>query len=176
MMILAPLAASLVQMAISRSREYEADRMGAEISGQPLWLASALAKLHAGTQQIPNQVAEANPATAHLYIANPLSAGGLAACSRPIRRWRSASRALRRWRARCRLRAGRSRRCRRTVRGRSRATGAAPRPLGLIPTAASSRLMIMRPAGSRRRGLSVQAFSTIFQNESFFMTLSPRKV
>jgi len=77
MMILAPLAASLVQMAISRSREYEADRSGAEISGQPLWLASALAKLHAGTQQIPNQVAEANPATAHLYIANPLSAGGL---------------------------------------------------------------------------------------------------
>jgi heat shock protein HtpX len=64
-------------MAISRSREYEADRSGAEISGQPLWLASALAKLHAGTQQIPNQVAEANPATAHLYIANPLSAGGL---------------------------------------------------------------------------------------------------
>ena len=77
MMILAPLVASLVQMAISRSREYEADRMGAEMSGQPLWLASALAKLHAGTQQIPNQAAEANPATAHLYIANPLSAGGL---------------------------------------------------------------------------------------------------
>ena len=77
-MILAPLAATLIQMAISRSREYEADRMGAEISGQPQWLASALAKLHAGTQQIPNQVAEANPATAHLYIANPLSAGGLA--------------------------------------------------------------------------------------------------
>ena len=78
MMILAPLAAALVQMAISRSREYEADRSGAEISGQPLWLASALAKLHAGTQQIPNQVAEAHPATAHLYIANPLSGGGLA--------------------------------------------------------------------------------------------------
>jgi len=77
-MILAPLAATLVQMAISRSREYEADRMGAEISGQPQWLASALAKLHAGTQQIPNQVAEANPATAHLYIANPLTSGGLA--------------------------------------------------------------------------------------------------
>ena len=77
MMILAPLVASLVQMAISRSREYEADRMGAEMSGQPLWLASALAKLHAGTQQIPNQVAEAHPATAHLYIANPLSAGRL---------------------------------------------------------------------------------------------------
>src|SRR5262249_26273716 len=78
MMIRAPLVASLVQMAISRSREYEADRMGAEMSGQPLWLASALAKLHAGTQQIPNQAAEANPATAHLYIANPLSAGGMA--------------------------------------------------------------------------------------------------
>ena len=77
MMILAPLAASLVQMAISRSREYEADRMGAELTGQPQWLASALARLHAGTQQIPNAVAEANPATAHLYIANPLSAGGL---------------------------------------------------------------------------------------------------
>lgn len=76
-MILAPLAAALVQMAISRGREYEADRMGAEISGQPLWLASALAKLHAGTQQIPNRAAEANPATAHMYIANPLSAGGL---------------------------------------------------------------------------------------------------
>lgn len=77
-MILAPLAAGLVQMAISRGREFEADRMGAEISGQPLWLASALAKLHAGTQQIPNQAAEANPATAHMYIANPLSAGGMA--------------------------------------------------------------------------------------------------
>ena len=77
-MILAPLAAGLVQMAISRGREYEADRMGAEISGQPLWLASALAKLQAGTQQIPNQAAQANPATAHMYIANPLSAGGMA--------------------------------------------------------------------------------------------------
>ncbi|HYR67283.1 MAG TPA: zinc metalloprotease HtpX [Reyranella sp.] len=76
-MILAPLAAALVQMAISRGREYEADRMGAEISGQPLWLASALAKLQAATQQIPNRVAEAHPTTAHLYIANPLSAGGL---------------------------------------------------------------------------------------------------
>ena len=76
-MILAPLAASLVQMAISRSREYEADRAGAEISGNPLWLASALQRLHEGTQAIPNATAEANPATAHLYIDNPLSAGGL---------------------------------------------------------------------------------------------------
>ena len=77
-MILAPLAAALVQMAISRGREYEADRMGAEICGQPQWLASALAKLHAGTQQIHNEAAERNPATAHMYIANPLAlAGGM---------------------------------------------------------------------------------------------------
>ena len=76
-MFLAPLAASLVQMAISRSREYEADKAGAEISGNPLWLASALQRLHEGTQAIPNATAEANPATAHLYIDNPLSAGGL---------------------------------------------------------------------------------------------------
>jgi heat shock protein HtpX len=76
-MILAPLAASLVQMAISRSREYEADRAGAEISGNPLWLASALQRLHEGTQTIPNATAQANPATAHLYIDNPLSGGGL---------------------------------------------------------------------------------------------------
>ena len=75
-MILAPMAAMLVQMAISRGREYEADRMGAEICGQPMWLASALAKLHAGTQQIHNQAAERNPATAHMYIANPLAAAG----------------------------------------------------------------------------------------------------
>jgi heat shock protein HtpX len=77
-MILAPLAASMVQMAISRSREFEADRMGAEISGHPLWLASALQRLHEGTQAIPNATAEANPATAHLYIDNPLSGGGMA--------------------------------------------------------------------------------------------------
>ncbi|MBS0521517.1 MAG: zinc metalloprotease HtpX [Proteobacteria bacterium] len=77
-MILAPLAATLVQMAISRSREFEADRAGAEISGHPEWLASALARLHAGTQAIPNATAEANPATAHLYIDNPLSGGGMA--------------------------------------------------------------------------------------------------
>ncbi|MGE5145118.1 MAG: zinc metalloprotease HtpX [Candidatus Eiseniibacteriota bacterium] len=72
MMILAPLAAMLVQMAISRSREYEADRMGAEISGQPLWLATALEKLDAGARQIDNVAAEQNPATAHLFIVNPL--------------------------------------------------------------------------------------------------------
>ncbi len=76
-MILAPLAASLIQMAISRSREYEADRAGAEISGHPEWLASALQRLHEGTQAIPNATAEAHPAMAHLYIDNPLSGGGL---------------------------------------------------------------------------------------------------
>ena len=77
-MILAPLAASLVQMAISRNREFEADRAGAEISGHPLWLASALQRLHEGTQAIPNATAQANPATAHMYIDNPLSGGGMA--------------------------------------------------------------------------------------------------
>ncbi|MFC7048049.1 zinc metalloprotease HtpX [Emcibacter nanhaiensis] len=71
-MILAPLAAMLVQMAISRSREYEADRIGAEICGQPLWLASALGKLQSASERIVNEEAEHNPATAHLFIVNPL--------------------------------------------------------------------------------------------------------
>ena len=71
--VLAPIAAMLVQMAISRGREYEADRIGAEICGQPLWLASALAKLDQAAHAIPNRTAEHNPATAHLYIVNPLS-------------------------------------------------------------------------------------------------------
>ena len=72
--ILAPLAAMLVQMAISRAREYEADRVGAEICGRPLWLASALEKISASAQAIDNQPAERNPATAHLFIINPLHA------------------------------------------------------------------------------------------------------
>ncbi|MEQ8508914.1 MAG: zinc metalloprotease HtpX [Rhodospirillaceae bacterium] len=72
--ILAPLTATLVQMAISRTREYGADRGGAEICGNPGWLASALAKLEQGSRQIDNNVAEANPATAHLFIVNPLHA------------------------------------------------------------------------------------------------------
>jgi heat shock protein HtpX len=76
-MIVAPLAAGLVQFAISRSREYEADRGGAEISGNPLWLASALAKLHQGAAAIPNEQAEGNPATAHLFIVNPLHGQGM---------------------------------------------------------------------------------------------------
>jgi heat shock protein HtpX len=72
--ILAPMVAMFVQMAISRSREYEADRIGAGICGQPLWLASALAKIHNASLQIDNHRAEANPATAHMFIINPLHA------------------------------------------------------------------------------------------------------
>lgn len=72
-MIVAPLAAVMVQMAVSRTREYEADRGGAEISGEPLALASALAKIENAAQAIPNAPARDNPAMAHLYIINPLS-------------------------------------------------------------------------------------------------------
>jgi heat shock protein HtpX len=72
-MIVAPLAAMLVQMAISRTREYSADRRGAEISGQPLALASALDKIARTAERIHNPDAERNPATAHLFIINPLS-------------------------------------------------------------------------------------------------------
>lgn len=71
-MILAPMAAMLVQMLISRTREYEADRIGAEICGQPMWLASALNKLDKGASLIDNHAAENNPATAHMFIVNPL--------------------------------------------------------------------------------------------------------
>jgi len=70
--ILAPFAAMVVQMAISRSREYEADRIGAKICGQPLWLADALGKLDHAAKRIDNPTAEARPATAHLFIVNPL--------------------------------------------------------------------------------------------------------
>ncbi len=75
-MILAPLAASLVQMTISRTREYAADREGAEICGNPLWLASALAKIGAYAGRIQMPTAERNPASAHLFIMNPLDGGG----------------------------------------------------------------------------------------------------
>ena len=74
MMILAPMAAALVQMAVSRSREYEADRIGAEISGQPLALASALRQIQGHASRIDNDTAERNPATAHMFIINPLHA------------------------------------------------------------------------------------------------------
>src|SRR5690606_20101651 len=72
-MIVAPLAAMLVQMAISRTREYSADRRGAEICGNPLWLASALKKIAMAAQRIHSPKAERNPATAHMFIINPLS-------------------------------------------------------------------------------------------------------
>lgn len=74
LMILAPLGAALVQMAISRGREYEADRAGAEICGNPLWLASALEKISGLAARIDNDTAERNPATAHMFIVNPLHA------------------------------------------------------------------------------------------------------
>src|SRR5574343_1117758 len=75
--LLAPLAASLIQMAISRAREFEADRGGAEISGDPAALASALDKIHRYAQGIPLHAAEAHPETAQMMIMNPLSGGGL---------------------------------------------------------------------------------------------------
>jgi heat shock protein HtpX len=84
MIILAPIAALLIQLAVSRSREYQADRTGAEVSGDPLALASALRKLERATQVIPSQTAQ--PAFAHLYIVNPLSGGwaGLFSTHPPI--------------------------------------------------------------------------------------------
>lgn len=75
--IVAPLAAMVVQMAISRSREYEADRLGAMIAGHPRGLADALLRLESGRHAIPNPAAEANPGTAHLFIVNPLSGRGM---------------------------------------------------------------------------------------------------
>jgi len=75
MMIVAPIAAMLVQMAISRTREFEADKGGAGIAGSPTGLASALLKLEKGSQLIP--MADAKPATAHMFIVNPLTGGGL---------------------------------------------------------------------------------------------------
>lgn len=76
--IIAPIAAMLVQMAISRTREYGADAEGARICGHPLWLASALGKLEMIAHQVPIDQAERNPATAHLFIVNPLSGKSLA--------------------------------------------------------------------------------------------------
>jgi heat shock protein HtpX len=79
MMIVAPIAAMLIQMAVSRSREYMADAGGAKISGDPLALADALRKLEMGAQNIPLQVSDATAnSTAHMFIVSPLSGGGLA--------------------------------------------------------------------------------------------------
>lgn len=75
MMVIAPLAATIIQLAISRSREYGADETGASISGNPLYLANALRKLETANRRLP--MAEANEATAHMFIVNPLSGGGL---------------------------------------------------------------------------------------------------
>jgi heat shock protein HtpX len=77
MMIAAPFAAMLVQMAISRTREYAADDLGARICGNPLWLASALSRIEHAAHQIPNIEAERNPATAHMFIINPLTGQGM---------------------------------------------------------------------------------------------------
>src|SRR6185295_18982822 len=74
MVILAPIAAMIVQMAISRTREYAADRMGAQIAGEPMWLVSGLQRIENAAHQIPNEAAEHNPATAHMFIIKPLSA------------------------------------------------------------------------------------------------------
>lgn len=75
MMIVAPIAAMLIQLAISRAREYGADETGAKVCGNPLYLANALKKLHMASQRIPM---EANPSTAHMFIVNPLTGGGFA--------------------------------------------------------------------------------------------------
>lgn len=74
--ILAPMAAMIVQMAVSRSREYEADKLGAEICGNPVWLADALAKIAGGVERMPSENAERHPQTAHMFIINPLSGQG----------------------------------------------------------------------------------------------------
>lgn len=76
--ILAPMAAAIVQMAISRTREYDADKTGAEICGHPMWLARALSKIEQYVQgsRRPNHQAERNPATAHMFIINPLLGKG----------------------------------------------------------------------------------------------------
>jgi len=73
--ILAPIAAMIVQMAVSRSREYEADREGGVLCGNPLWLAAALAKIAGGAEAIPDEAVENRPAMAHLFIVNPLAGG-----------------------------------------------------------------------------------------------------
>lgn len=77
MILLAPIAAILIQLAVSRSREYAADESGAKLCKNPLWLASALQKLETANQQNPMPIAQANPTTAHMFIVNPLVAGGL---------------------------------------------------------------------------------------------------
>lgn len=76
-MFLAPVAATLIQLLISRTREYAADRAGGEICGNPIWLAGALQKIAASAPSLPMETAEQHPASAHLFIYNPLTAGGI---------------------------------------------------------------------------------------------------
>jgi heat shock protein HtpX len=76
-LILAPIAAMIIQMAVSRTREYSADKLGGEICGNPLWLASALEKISQGVARVPSESAERHPASAHLFIINPLSGQGV---------------------------------------------------------------------------------------------------
>ena len=97
-MILAPLAAMLVQAAISRTREFAADQEGAAICGNPLWLARALERLEECAGRIRNPRAESCPATAHLFIVNPLRRGSIGTRSRPIRRPSIVSADSGRWR------------------------------------------------------------------------------
>ncbi len=77
LIFLAPMAAAIVQMAISRTREYEADRIGAEICQRPLWLSNALYKIAVAAGRTPFEEAEANPAAAHMFIINPLTGAGM---------------------------------------------------------------------------------------------------
>ena len=102
MVFLAPVAAMLVQMAISRTREFAADKLGAEICGHPEWLASALQLIERQARSMTNQRAEDNPASAHLFIINPLRAGGLSGLFRThpstterVRRLRELDRTIR---------------------------------------------------------------------------------
>jgi heat shock protein HtpX len=81
-LILAPIAAMLIQLAISRGREFEADRGGAEVSGDPRALADALAKIERYARGVPLETAETHPATAQMMIINPLSGGGISALFR----------------------------------------------------------------------------------------------
>ncbi len=76
-MLVAPFAAMLVQMAISRSREYQADRLGAMICGNPRWLSASLLRIERAVKRIPNEEAEEVPATAHMFIINPLTGQGM---------------------------------------------------------------------------------------------------